>query len=211
MTHLVWDWNGTLLDDLPLTIQATNASLRAVGGPVVTVEVHRREFRRPLTEYYATMLGRPLRVGEFKVIDEVFSRTYRAGLRTCPLAGDALAAMSRWSGSQSLLSMWSHAELVPELDRRGLTGLLSRADGCQGYDLGDLKAAYLTGHLAALGVAGPQCVLVGDSIDDADAAVAVGARCVLYTGGITDPDRLRQTSHPVVSSLVEAVALAQAM
>jgi phosphoglycolate phosphatase-like HAD superfamily hydrolase len=83
--------------------------------------------------------------------------------------------------------MWSHAELVPELDRRGLTGWLARIDGREGYALGDFKAAYLTRHLAALGLDGADCVLVGDSVDDADAAAAVGAGCVLYSGGFTDP------------------------
>jgi phosphoglycolate phosphatase-like HAD superfamily hydrolase len=51
-------------------------------------------------------------------------------------------------------------------------------------------------------------VLIGDSLDDADAAESVGARCVLYTGGFTDPDRLRASGRPVADALTEAVALA---
>lgn len=208
MTHLVWDWNGTLLDDLALTVEATNASLAAIGGPVITAEEHRRVFRRPLTDYYSYVLGRKLGSHEFGHIDEVFNRTCRSGLPSCSLAVDALAAMESWSGTQSLLSMWSHTELVPELRRRGLTRWLSRVDGCRGDTLGDLKAIHLTGHLAALDVPGGDCVLVGDSVDDANAATAVGARCVLYAGGITDVGVLRTTGYPVATTLVEAVALA---
>ena len=66
-------------------------------------------------------------------------------------------------------------------------------------------------HLAALGLDGADCVLVGDSVDDAEAAEAVGAGCVLYSGGFTDIDRLRATGRPVAHTLTEAVRLAQAI
>jgi hypothetical protein len=85
--------------------------------------------------------------------------------------------------------MWRHTELMTQLRMRDLTGWLARADGCRNYDLGDCKAAYLVGHLTALGLTGDQCVLIGDTVDDAEAAVAVGARCVLYAGGITDREK----------------------
>jgi len=211
MAHLVWDWNGTLLDDLELTVVATNASLATVGGPVTTVEQHRRMFCRPLTEYYRAVLGRPVDAQEFTHLDEEFHRAYRSGLAACDLARDALVALDSWPGTQSLLSMWSHAELVVELQRRGLTGRLIRIDGRHGYALGDLKAGYLKRHIAALGIAEADCVLVGDAVDDADAALAVGARCVLYSGGITGVDVLRATGQPVASTLVEAVTLATAL
>ena len=53
-------------------------------------------------------------------------------------------------------------------------------------------------------------MLIGDSLDDADAAASVGAGCVLYSGGFTDEERLRASGHPVASSLSEAVKLASA-
>jgi phosphoglycolate phosphatase-like HAD superfamily hydrolase len=53
--------------------------------------------------------------------------------------------------------------------------------------------------------------LIGDSLDDADAATSVGARCVLYTGGISDPARLRASGHPTADTLTEAVTLARTL
>ena len=57
---------------------------------------------------------------------------------------------------------------------------------------------------------GPDVVLIGDTVDDALAAQAVGARCVLYSGGFTEARQLRATGAPVVDTLTEAVALAAA-
>lgn len=211
MTHLVWDWNGTLLDDLALTIAATNASLAAVGGTAVTVEQHRATFRRPLADYYAEMLGRHVTAYEFAYLDSVFQGVYQSGVADCDLAVDALAAIRAWSGvegTQSLVSMYAHSDLIDQLRRRGLIEWLLRADGRRDDHQVDHKAGYLAQHICDLGLTGSDCVVIGDSVDDADAAAAVGATCVLYNGGVTGELALRATGCPVASTLLEAVTIA---
>jgi phosphoglycolate phosphatase-like HAD superfamily hydrolase len=206
--HLVWDWNGTLLDDLTLVVAATNAALLAAGGGPTTPDEHRREFRRPISEYYSLVLGRRVDREEFAQLDKIFHKAYAEGLTTCALAAGATDALRGWTGTQSLLSMWFHTELVPTVDRYGLTSYFARVDGNRAATGGGHKAPHLAAHLAALGVDGADCVLIGDSVDDAAAAATVGARCVLYTGGFTDPDRLRGCGVPVATTLAEAVTLA---
>jgi phosphoglycolate phosphatase-like HAD superfamily hydrolase len=203
--HLVWDWNGTLLDDLDLVVDATNASLASCGGPRVTADEHRRDFRRPVWAYYAHVLGRPVADDEFHRLDGVFHDAYQAGLAVCRLAVDALDAVTAWTGTQSLLSMWFHHELVPTVRRYGLADHLTRIDGLRDPIGGGPKVPHLRAHLAAMGLRGDQCVLIGDSVDDAEAASSVGARVVLYAGGFTDEKRLRATGSPVASTLTEAV------
>jgi phosphoglycolate phosphatase-like HAD superfamily hydrolase len=209
VTHLVWDWNGTLLDDLTLVVAATNASLASLGGGPVTAAEHRRDFRRPVTDYYAHVLGRLIDAEEFANLDKVFHVAYGEGLATCALSTGALEALRGWPGTQSLLSMWFHDDLVPTVNRLKLTSYFARVDGLRDPVGGGSKAPHLAAHLAALGLAGPDCVLIGDSVDDAIAATSVGAGVVLYTGGFTEPDRLRATGHPVAHSLAEAVRLAE--
>ena len=210
-THLVWDWNGTLLNDLSLVVACTNAAFLSTGGNPVSVQEHRVRFRRPISDYYAEVLGRPVDADEFQQLDKVFHDAYRTGLSTCQLAADAASAIRSWSGSQSLLSMWFHEELVPTVESHGLTGMFRRIDGLPSSVGGDRKAVHLVRHLDQLGIDGPSTVLIGDSIDDAEAAESVGARCVLYSGGFTDPDRLRASGRPVAHTLTEAVALATAL
>jgi phosphoglycolate phosphatase-like HAD superfamily hydrolase len=207
-THLVWDWNGTLLNDLSLVVTSTNQAIATVDGPVLTPQQHRVAFRRPVADYYADVLGRAVDAEEFGRLDRIFHDAYRAGLTTCALAEDAEQAMRSWSGTQSLLSMWFHEELVPLVETYGLTPTFRRIDGLRTTVGGDRKAAHLDRHLSELGVDPNETVLIGDSIDDADAAEAVGATCILYTGGFTDPDRLRARGVPVAETLGEAVVLA---
>ncbi|MGW3887302.1 HAD family hydrolase [Micromonospora chokoriensis] len=207
--HLVWDWNGTLLNDLSLVVSATNVVFASLGGPTVTPDEHRVRFRRPIAEYYAEVLGQAVDAEEFGRLDRIFHDAYRTGLTTCELAADARTAMAAWPGSQSLLSMWFHEELVPAVHTYGLTGHFTRVDGLRATVGGDRKAESLKLHLAELGVDGTSVVLIGDSIDDADAATAVGGRAVLYTGGFTDPARLRASGHPVADTLTDAVTVAR--
>ncbi len=209
MTHLVWDWNGTLLDDFTLVLKATNACLASVGGRAISAEEHRRDFRRPITEYYAHVLGQPVGPDEFVALDTVFHEAYRAGLADCRLAVDALAAMAAWEGTQSLLSMYFHDELVATVERLGLALNLARVDGLRDTVGGGSKTPHLVAHLNALELPGEACVLIGDSVDDAEAAAAVGARVVLYSGGFTDEARLSAIGVPVAATLTEAVEYAR--
>jgi phosphoglycolate phosphatase-like HAD superfamily hydrolase len=208
--HLVWDWNGTLLADLPLVVAAANAVFDALGGPRVTIDHHRRHFRRPITDYYSLVLGRPVDELEFAQLNKIFHDAYQAGLANCPLTDDAPAALRAWGGRQSLLSMWFHTDLVPAVETYGLTEHFIRIDGRQRLvDAGDHKFPYLVNHLAALRLEGADVVLIGDTVDDAHAAAAAGARCVLYSGGHSGAEQLRATGVPVTDTLLEAVMLAR--
>jgi phosphoglycolate phosphatase-like HAD superfamily hydrolase len=210
-THLVWDWNGTLLDDLSLVVSSTNEAFASVGGRSVDSDEHRRVFRRPVAEFYAEILQRAVDADEFGRLDQIFHDAYRLGLTTTSLAVDAKEAISSWSGSQSLLSMWFHEELIPAIESYGLAGSFTRVDGLRTEVGGDLKAGHLARHLDELGVPGERAVLIGDSLDDATAAESVGAVAVLYAGGFTHPTRLRASGRPVADTLVDAVKLAQTL
>ena len=124
------------------------------------------------------MLGRAVDDDEFDRARRDLPRRLPAGLTTCALADGAMNAMPAWTGTQSLLSMWFHDELVPTVERlRPDAGTSAGSTGCGPRSAAGRKAPHLLAHLAALGLDGATCVLIGDSIDDADAA-ALG-RCAV--------------------------------
>ena len=213
--HIVWDWNGTLFDDQPLVTSATSASLLAVGCAALEVGQYQDFYRRPLQDFYAALVGREFSMAEWTIVEETFSSSYAAGIHMCELAVDALTALDGWApGSQSLLSMYDHEKLVPLVDTLGLTARLARIDGRPpALDYGP-KAKYLVAHLDRLRVTHPalkpaEVALVGDCVDDALAALEVGATAVLYTGGSSSRRNLEaaRLGLPVVDSLTEAVVL----
>ncbi|HEY1973421.1 MAG TPA: HAD hydrolase-like protein [Pseudonocardia sp.] len=210
MLHIVWDWNGTLLDDTAATFRAACQVFAVRGLPPVTAEQYRAAYTRPLTDFYRRLFGRDLTPTETAGMDDEFHDVYRAQLAELALADGARQVLAGWrqsGGSQSLLSMFRHEELLPEVRRHGIESEFVLVDGLVGPG-GGRKVDHLRRHLAALRLGPEQVLVVGDSTDDAAAAGAVGARCVLYDGGSHPPEVLRDFGVPVVGTLADAVSWA---
>lgn len=214
MRHVVWDWNGTLFDDLHIVVESVNVALSPLGGPTIDADGYRDHFQRPVQRFYDLLLGRSVEEHEWRAIDEHFHEAYRSRLGRAGLHHSALPAIERVAasgGSQSLLSMWWHDELVPAVERLGLDAYMLRVDGNR-YDAGDRKAAQLSRHLAALaahGVDRRHVVMVGDTFDDGHAAHENGIGCVLFAGGGSHHrHELEATGLPVADTLPEALDFA---
>jgi len=208
--HIVWDWNGTLLDDNHAVLAAVNQVCARYGRAPLTLGEWRAMFSRPLLACYERLLGRSLTLDDWAEIDRTYHDAYRELLPTCRLAPGLPDLLYEWAdtgGTQSLLSMWFHRELVPLVTEFGLLELFSRVDGLRVDVGGGSKAEHLVAHLAALQLDPAEVVLIGDVVDDAEAARQAGAGCVLVTTGVMSPEALKATGAPVVDSLAEAMAL----
>ncbi len=207
---MVWDWNGTLLDDLPIVVESVNVGLAAYGGSPIDADGYRSHYTRPVSLFYERLLGRPVTDAEWLHINELFHEAYFSRVATVGLAPDAGTALdvARDRGlGQSLLSMAPHEHLVGIVDRLGVAGYFDAVNGSQG-NRGAEKADSLAEHLDVLGLAPAAVVVVGDVPDDAAAAWAVGAKAVLFDGGSHHRHDLEAVGVPVADSLTLAVDLA---
>ena len=216
MRHVVWDWNGTLFDDLDIVVAAVNVSLRAVGAGPIDADRYREVYQRPLHRFYETLLGRPVPPEEMASIDSDFHDAYHALLDQARLTVDARRAVDLVAArgqTQSVLSMWWHDRLLPAVRYFALDDYMLAVDGHRG-PAGASKQNHLARHVEQLVLLFPGRVqsrgmtVIGDVTDDADAARAVGVACVLYDGGSQPRAVLEATGAPVASSLTEAVELA---
>ena len=210
MIHVVWDWNGTLVDDLPIVVESVNAALAAIGESSIGEDDYRQYFTRPVDQFYVRLLKRPISDQEWSTLDRVFHEHYSGALDRVPFTADALSAIGDvevrgWT--QSILSMWWEEDLTACVERRGLAERMRLVQGNRN-DAGGEKAAHLLLHLSDLDIDAGSVVMIGDSLDDAAAAGVVGTACVLYDGGSHHRDHLEGAGVPVADTLAAAVLVA---
>ena len=210
---MVWDWNGTLLDDAGTVIEATTAAFARAGISLeVTPAVYRRHFTRPIPLFYERLLGRAVEPDEWRLLDRAFHDEYGRLHRRCHLAGGApevLEEVRRRGWTQSVCSMLPHQHLLPAVERHGIADYFLRIDGLQGGQRGGAKLEHLRAHLGRTVPSGADAVLIGDTVDDAVAARSAGIGCVLLDGGagLHEPEAIAAAGVPVAASLTEALAL----
>ncbi|MDD3370458.1 MAG: HAD hydrolase-like protein [Alphaproteobacteria bacterium] len=52
---IVWDWNGTLQDDLPISLAVVNQNMRTLGRPPVDADTYRDCFDVPISRMYKNL------------------------------------------------------------------------------------------------------------------------------------------------------------
>ncbi|HEX6298877.1 MAG TPA: HAD family hydrolase [Acidimicrobiia bacterium] len=208
--HLVWDWNGTLLDDLGIVIEAVNRSIAAFGARAITADDYRDHYTRPVRDFYDNLFGRMIDDEEWLRLNTGFHDTYfdlAIQVDLAPGASEAMDALDEAGWTQSLLSMSPQDWLEGIVGRLGLTERFELVDGLSG-PTGGMKAGHLEEHLGVLGIEGESVAVVGDTPDDVAAARHVGATPILFHGGSHHRDVLEAEGVPIAETVVEAVEIA---
>ena len=205
--HLVWDWNGTVLNDFDVSFRSTNSSFRDAGLPEITTATYRALLRFPIRSFYTAVLHRDPSDEECDFLDRAYHAYYLLYEKEAAPSSGLPHLFRQWHGAghtQSLLSLFPHCKLVPAVEWHGLTPYFALIQGATPpYP----EQKDLTDHLARLKIDPAVTVLIGDLVDDAHAAEQAGVKVVLYSGGFGARTDLAATGAPVADSLAEAVEL----
>jgi len=204
MRHIIWDFNGTLLADAQLGVDADNHVFDVLGLPRITIEDYRRHMTMPVRDFY-TALGVDLNVHTYDVISRLWLDYFNPRAVGVGLVPGALEAVKRFGAmgfTQSILSASYEVSLLEQCRALGLTEHMNAVSG-----LSDESAQKKTDigrrQMQRLGLGADDAVLVGDMAADAELAHALGTRCVLVPWGHNDEARLALTGFPVARSFEE--------
>ena len=90
MTCVLWDWNGTLLDDTAACLTALNAMLARRGVPTITLDFYRQNFSFPVRPFYER-IGVKLAQEDWDALAREYHDTYHA--QPFALNVEAIAAL----------------------------------------------------------------------------------------------------------------------
>lgn len=202
--HIVWDWNGTLLDDTWLCIEVVNEMLAARGLPTLSVARYQEVFDFPVIHYYRK-IGFDFAVESFEKLGTEFIEGYERRKGECGLHPDARAVLDRLHRAgitQSVLSNYPHHTLEEILNKHDVRGFFDDVVGADDH-YAHGKAAHGKRWLARSGRLGHEGLMVGDTTHDFDVAREVGLHAALVTIGSLSRARLEPTGAPVFDSLTE--------
>lgn len=202
MTHVVWDWNGTLWDDTQLCIAIMNEMLRERGMPALDRARYQQIFDFPVIRYYER-LGFDFKAEPFAVVGAEFIRRYelrRLEATLHPPARPTLQALRELGLQQSVLSAYRHETLEELLISAGIRDFFM---GVLGSDNVYAEGKVTQGRqwIKHLGVSPDRVVLIGDTEHDFDVATAMGCPCLLVAAGYHPRTRLEKLGAPVLDSL----------
>ena len=205
--HLIWDWNGTLLDDAWLCREIMNGQLRKRGLPVISRERYESVFDFPVERYYRTV-GFDWSKETFAEAGTEFIVEYEKRKRECRLqigAKELLQKVEQAGISQAVLSAYSHSTLEEFLGHFGVRGhFRSVAGNRDHYAAGKVEQGLEM--LRELHVSPKDTVLIGDTTHDAEVARAMGVDCVLIPCGHNSRERLERCGFPLIAGLGDFLA-----
>jgi phosphoglycolate phosphatase len=205
-TNIIWDWNGTLFDDVNWSIRVINSMLAIKGiKPVNGIADYHNKFCFPIIDYYRNV-GFDFEKEPFERLAKEYISLYHANLTGgCKLhdGAESMLKYSKESGiKQIILSASEISNLLDQINEFdikhyfdeiiGISNIYAKGKIETGLDFmqrNDVKSA----------------VLIGDTAHDYEVAKALGVDCLLIAGGHQSRETLLKCGVPVLESIAQVV------
>ena len=204
--HVIWDWNGTLFNDVELCADImTNLMIRSDLGSI-TVEEYRNVFTFPVKKYYE-LLGHDVGEENWEKISHEFINEYEERKFDQTLYPDSKHVLNEISNlglSQSVLSAYSQHTLEKLISHFGLTKYFVRLVGLDNI-YAESKLENGIEWMKELGYSRGEVLLVGDTLHDCEVANEIGADPVLLSVGHQSKEKLATCGIPMIDRLSQLI------
>jgi len=202
--HIVWDWNGTLLNDKNLAVTAINVLLKKYDLKEINLEEYLEVFSFPVIDYYAR-LGFDFDKTPFSVVGTEFIEEYTARMYDVQMhdgAKEVLQYIDNSTITQSLLSAAKQQMLDSLLDFHNIDKYFDRVVGLDNH-YANSKLDAGKQWLKELGIPKTQILFVGDTMHDVEVANDLGANCALIANGHATYAKLEASGERVFKNIIE--------
>ena len=204
--HIIWDWNGTLFNDVELCATIMNLLLTQESLPNISIQRYREIFTFPVIDYYK-IAGHTFKYNSFEILGKQFMVEYELRKSDCKLFPgviELLSALQEKNIKQHLLSAYEQQSLNKIIKLYSIDNYFQNVVGLDNiYASGKSQLARdLAKRISSNGTAG-NILLIGDTIHDYEVAREINADCILISHGHQDEKRLLKLGIPVAKNFNE--------
>lgn len=202
INHIIFDWNGTLIDDVGLAVEGVNKVRETQALPAIDQSVYRENFGFPIQSFYKK-IGVDLEKLNFQKLVEIYLGLFNERIKGCDLHEGAIDLLDwiRRSGMKvSILSASQHETLLDNLSHAGLYEHVDHIFGLDGSEAeGKLDLARRLD--AVIDHPGSSALMIGDTDHDIEVARVCGWRIASVSHGHQTAERLSALHQAVFPDL----------
>lgn len=201
---IIWDWNGTLLNDVGIAVDSINHLLHDRDLELLTIERYLDVFTFPVQDYYE-LIGFDLKTEPFEIPAFQFISIYNKAVEDCGLHDEVVPLLSRLRDQgyrQFILSAMEQQVLEKTVTDNDIHHFFEDLCGLSD-NFAVSKVANGKSLINKRGLDPDRTLMVGDTIHDYEVAQAIGCKCVLIAKGHQSKERLLTTGAHVLDGLDE--------
>jgi phosphoglycolate phosphatase len=198
--HVIWDWNGTLLNDVDHAVEVMNHLLEDHSLPALDRSRYQQIFDFPVRKYYDA-LGFDYSKESFENLCHRFVDRFMAGFQRLPLVENMenlVWELKKLGIKQSVLSATDQKNLDNMISHFGLKDAFTFVFGIDNKMAGS-KVERGRELLRLSNVDAMRTVIVGDTLHDLEVANELGIGAILVGHGHQCATRLRNHHGEVIS------------
>jgi len=208
--EIVWDWNGTLINDTSLCVDILNKILFLHDQPSISIEYYRNNFSFPVSAFYK-IISLPSSGKKFDDVSLSFISEYRLKWKECNLQPGVLQILKlikQLGLRQSILSAGNQSDVEVFLDHFKLESFFNQVFGTDNIKAEgkiELGKKFITDS----NLRPDEILLVGDTIHDLQVANEIGCSVLFFSQGHNSNNQLFGYSVPIINDLMEVAQYLQ--
>ena len=206
MKTIIWDYNGTIIDDLHLCLEVEKFMLKKRGMyHDYSTEDYRDLFCFPVIEYYKK-LGYNFEKESYEQLSVEFNTLYDMGFSRCTLVDgvlDKIRESCEKGYHNVILSAARQDKLLVQTSQLGISQYFDEIMGIDN-DLAHSKIDMAKSWMERSHVNPQECMFIGDSLHDMETSLAIGVSdYILVACGHQSFRVLSQATNRVVMTMRE--------
>ena len=206
--YIVWDWNGTLLNDAWVFVHLMNKELEQRKLPIINIKKYRENFVFPVKEYYKH-LGFNFNKEPFEKIGLDFMKKYKEFKYKASLFDESLLVLKKIQTlgfPQSIISASHNVLLNDMINHYGIKHYFEKIIGLNHF-FATSKIELAKNLCETIKYNNQNILFIGDTIHDFEIATTLGAQCVLFSKGHCSRQRLQNTNGKIINNLNQIINL----